>query len=245
MKIQIICVYNNEALFLQMKESVFTRGGGKPENCEVLGLDNTANRFPSAAAAYNYALEDLCDADVLAFCHQDVVFLENSVEKLALICREDDSGLYGAAGIKNIGGTRREDRIISRMAQNREGLFYDTLAEDGTEPVFTLDECFLVGSAKLFVTLRFDEKTCSGWHLYAAELCLQCHEKGIAVKVFDANIVHLSGGRMDRTFFKAEKAIAAKYRRRFAMLTFTNSWCYTDPLRYNAMSIYRRLRYGL
>lgn len=90
---------------------------------------------------------------------------------------------------------------------------YNTLPRDGEKEVFTIDECFIAGSKELFQKVRFDEKACDNWHCYAVELSLQCHCDGLCVKVFDADIVHKSGGNLNDEFFYTFYKIAKKYRK--------------------------------
>lgn len=245
MILQIISIYNNQTLFEQMRESVFGRGGGNAETCEVIGLDNTSNYFSSAAEAYNYAFDHYCNADVLVFCHQDIIFLEGSIERVIELCMREKNTLFGAAGVKNAGHGNGTGRIVSYMASPDEYSRFSTLQKGATEEVFTLDECLIAANRNVFEKVRFDEKTCNGWHLYAADISMQCQVIGIPVQVFDANVIHLSGGNPDQTFYACEKRLVEKYRNKFSLISYTCGWAYTSRVRYKLLQIYRRIRYGV
>lgn len=243
MNINIISVYNDAKLIEQMRRTVEkTR-----KNYSVLYtlIDNRDNRsFQSAAAAYNFSIGRNSAAEVLVFCHQDLLFLEGAIDTIYRLCVNNRNTLYGAAGVRNV-GHGGGNRIISSMAMIQEGCNYNSLEKGSTQDVFTLDECLIAGSIELFENLRFDDKVCDGWHLYAAELSLQCHVKGYDVKVFDANIVHLSGGNQDKTFYQCERKLVNKYRDRFPLISYTCGWAYTDPVRYGLLTLYRKIRYHI
>lgn len=235
--INVVCVYNNQKLYDGMVAS-FEKT--VPENLEYacIPLDNTKNEFKSAAKAYNYAVENLCDAEVIIFCHQDIVFYEGAVEKIYKYCLEDKNCLFGAAGVEypNKG-------IVSGMRQNQYESKYDSMNGNDTVDVFTLDECLIAASADLFKKVKFDEKLCDGWHLYAVDYSIQCHVDNIRVAVIDLDILHLSGGNVDKVFYKFERLLGIKYRKHFKKLYFTWGWTYTNPILSTAQYLYRRIRY--
>ncbi len=41
----------------------------------------------------------------------------------------------------------------------------------------TLDEVFVVVPRETFDKIRFDERICTGWHLYAVDFCLSAGER--------------------------------------------------------------------
>lgn len=242
MKCTFVVVYNKENLLDQMWHSVEISSGGI--NCELIALNNVDGKYRSAASAFNSVLEKNIDTDVMVFCHQDIIFLEGSIDRIVQVCCEAPNALFGAAGVRNTNNIGNSNRIISRMGQG-QGWNYETLAEKSIEDVFSLDECLIAANKKVFETLRFDEQVCDGWHFYAVELCLQCHVKKIGVKVFDANIVHLSSGNLNSSFYATEKRIARKYRRQFHIISYPCGWIYTNPILYRLLRIYRITRNGI
>lgn len=241
--IVVVSIFTDEKLADQMRESA-----EKTKEDLTVGytqLDNRGNRlYHSAAEGYNDTLEHPLESEVIVFCHQDIIFLPGALQTIYRLCSENKSTLFGAAGVRNA-HKEGESRIISSMAIIQEGWNYKSLKKGETQDAFTLDECLIAGSRELFEELRFDEEVCDGWHLYAAELCMQCHVKGYPVKVFDANIVHLSGGNQDKTFYQCERKLVKKYRNHFPLISYTCGWAYTDPVRYGLLMLYRKIRYGI
>ena len=236
--LDIIVLYNKKDMFNQMKESADNVLDGI--DYDIIGLDNTENKYSSVAGAYNYAIDNLCDAKVLVFCHQDVVFFNDSLKKLINACNENEGVLFGAAGVNQNGGP-----IISSIHQTTIGNRYKTLSKDEIKPIFALDECLVAASSNFFKQMKFDETTCDGFHLYAHDLCYQCHLKGIEVKVIDLDMAHLSGGKLDSTFFDCLSKLCKKYKKDYKVLRYTWGQAYTNPLLSFAQRAYRKLRYKM
>lgn len=212
----------------------FWKRGGVPDvEVRIIPLDNTQNRFSSAASAYNYALDHLCEAECIVFCHQDILFRKGAVQTIYDCCLKEPTTLWGAAGKKN----GHKDSITAWTAVDR--------LKKEPQIVQTLDECLIAAHRNVFDAVRFDEVVCDGWHFYAVELSLQQAMLGRAVKVFGANVEHLSGGTMDRTFFECETKVAKKYRGKIARISYTNSWCWTNPVLFAFLRIYRKIRYKI
>ena len=84
-KLAIITVYNNEELAEQMTETAAKASRGY--SCQFITINNKNNNlYPSAAAAFNAVLDQMPDADVFVFCHQDIVFLNQSLYDIYSIC---------------------------------------------------------------------------------------------------------------------------------------------------------------
>ncbi len=62
-------------------------------------------KYSSAAQAFNDAIDNMCNAKVLIFCHQDIVFFDGAIENIYNHCIKNEKTLYGAAGVKS-----REDK---------------------------------------------------------------------------------------------------------------------------------------
>ena len=235
--VDIVVCYNKIALFEEFEKTIQTRGGSGVQ-WRIIGINNTENAFQSAAEAYNHALAEI-SGDCVVFCHQDVLFLENSLRTIAEKCLLFPNVLWGAAGVRKAG------KVISNMAVIQEGWKYGTLRADSDEKVQTLDECMIAASRELFDTFRFDEIVCNGWHLYAVDMSLQCLLSGNEVRVLDANIVHLSSGNMDASFWRIEKKLAEKYQGKIPRINTTCIWTYTNPVLFYLLRLYRRVRYKI
>ena len=216
----VVVCYNRKPMLEKMERTLLEARGGTDIEVRVIPLDNTQGRFPSAANAYNYALDHLCEAECIVFCHQDILFHEGSVQTIYDCCSMEQTTLWGAAGI-----VQGHKEIIAAW-ESGESL------RKMPRVVQTLDECLIAAHRNVFEKTRFDDVVCNGWHFYAVELSLQQAMLGRAVKVFGANIEHLSGGTMDRTFFECESRVARKYRGKIGLITYTNCWCWTKPVRW-------------
>lgn len=237
-RLNIITVFNDEAQYEQLVSGVKDQAGPVEIQLSFVQLDNRSHRFSSAAEAYNYAIENYMDCDVAVFCHQDVRFSAKTIDRVINACLEEPNCLFGAAGVENK-GKQNWGKIISSL-QGKELNWNPGQSE---KTVFVLDECFIAGNRKVFENLRFDEKTCDGWHLYAADFCIQCHLKGIDVKVIDVGVQHLSNGQVDKAFYRCEKKLALKYRREYKLISHTNGWSYTDPFKMVCQRAYRYVKY--
>lgn len=131
------------------------------------------------------------------------------------------------------------------MSLEKEGWKYRTLTEGTIKDVFTLDECLIACHSDVMQKVSFDSKVCNGWHLYAADLCIQCQIKGIKVAVFDADIVHLSHGNTDNNFYICERKLAKKWRKDFQKISYSCGWTYTNPILYWLLHIYRKVKFGI
>ncbi len=143
-------------------------------------VENTGNRY-SAPEALNLGWSH-ARADLLVFCHEDVVFPEKWLENLLRSVTEVDAlggswavlGLMGRVGKRSYGCASGPDEVEVRF---------------GPLParVETLDELCLVVPRSL--PLRFDERL-GGYHLYGADLCIQAVEAGYDCFAIDAPCRH-------------------------------------------------------
>lgn len=202
-------------------------------------LNNQEKEYSSAADAYNYAIKNLSSTcQCIIFSHQDIVFFDNTIVDIYEHCMSEPSTIFGSAGVKN----KKRSNIISSMHQIKEGWRYSSLI-NREEEVFTLDECLIACNKKVVDKIQFDPISCSGWHLYAADFCINGILNGFSVKVIDADLLHLSPGHIDKAFIVTEKKLAKKYKSQYEVLTFTNSYTYTNFLLRNILCWYRILKY--
>lgn len=235
MQVDVISTYNDKVLFEQMKKSL-TNGNRKHE-VNVIGMDNSSGTFPSAAHSYQMALKEFSTSQVLIFCHQDVVFGEGAVEKMVDCVLREGNAVVGVAGAIR---TKKApyNQIVSAIHSGRER--FDTLRIGEVQNVFTLDECVIAMKREIFDKVQFDSVTCDGWHFYVVDLCLQCHQQGIPVKAVGVNARHLSAGRRDQAYRRAEKRMAEKWRRNYDVLVFTTGWTYTKRLPFLFLRCFRK-----
>jgi hypothetical protein len=151
----------------------------------IEAVDNTGNRL-SSPAALNQGWER-ARAEILVFCHEDVVFPRDWLTKLR-------------AAVQAVGEREGEWAVLGPMGRAGKRFFGRALDSEGRPAYFgslpalveTLDEfCLVVPRA---LPLRFDARL-GGHHLYGADLCLQALEAGYLNYAIDAPCRHDSATR--------------------------------------------------
>ena len=236
-EIALICVYNDSVQYQAMVDSAPSKRIGN--GIEVVGVDNTNNRFSSAASALNFGARQTGGDNILVFLHQDIRFLSASfLERLKNVVRAHPQRIFGIAGSRT---SRKDSPMISNITEG-SGRVYDTLGSS-IEEVFTLDECLLACTYNMFGVLGgFDAHTCNGWHLYGADLCLSAKLKKIPSYVIDAHdVLHISGGKRDATFYACERLLAQKYAKDFSQVKTPCTW-FPTGWRYEPYDIWRKIK---
>lgn len=188
--ISLICVYNDSRVFQDMSLSL----AGQTAVHELIGIDNTANRFPSAASALNHGAST-AQGDILIFLHQDILFhqpwaLQTISDGLTNLQEDAVLGLYGAGG---------------DVVYGIEPTTPLTSAE-------TLDECLIAMRRSTWQSFKFNEAVCDGWHLYAVELCLRASAGGCGIYQMNGlPIEHLSTGEVNEQYMKTYKRLMNEY----------------------------------
>lgn len=182
-KISLIAVYNKPKVLKEMTDSAKRQ---KNVELELITLDNTHNRFSSAAEALNYGTSK-ATGEVFVYLHQDIEFLsDNVLEYIYDYAVENKTTVFGSAGVGDM--NKGEDlKILTTMHKYTKTIDRPTKA-------FVLDECLIACHKSCMQKLKFDEKLCDGWHLYGADLCLQAiNFAGMSVYAVPMNVWHKSG----------------------------------------------------
>jgi len=165
-QISLVCIVNKPKIFERnLKTSI-------PKEVEFIKLDNENNcNWTSASKALNYGIKKSRN-EVVICAHQDIKFhiswWENFLEQE---CRLKDWGILGGVG------------IVGNKYKLTWGYNLDKPIKANS-----LDECLIVVNKKN--NIWFDEKTFNGWHLYAADFCLQCKEKGLGIYILAGEFQH-------------------------------------------------------
>lgn len=238
-KVSLICVYNNSDKFQEMAASSKNQ---KDVEIEHISIDNTSGVFTSAASALNYGVKQ-ATSNYLVFLHQDIIFLEpDALIQIVNYLDQAPNTLMGAAGVQRKKKLHDDMKIISSMYEGLYKHAYNS-SRQITE-VFVLDECFFACKKDLFNCIQFDEKTCDGWHLYTADLCLNAYLHNIDVIVLPLpQIWHKSHGFADKTYFKTQNRLAKKYKKYFKIINTTNSFVYTSFVKRTFQNAYRKVKY--
>jgi hypothetical protein len=232
--ISIISVYSDKEIL-----EGWLLGGLKRQTVdyELILVDNTENKFKSAAAAFNYGASlSAGKSKYLLFAHQDIKFtisdwLESAEKLLNSIA---NLGIAGVAGARRADGGRRmeiasniEHGVPPREMKNR-------VFVEKPEKVMTIDECLTIVPRRVFNVLKFDEKTCDDWHFYAVDYCLASKELGFDSYVLPLVAHHrsvggatsrlkiiLSLGGLPKEYYRTMGKISIKYKNLYAKIYTT------------------------
>lgn len=228
----IICIYNNPDI---LKSWLAPELCSQKANHEKFFIDNTNNRFTSAAETFNKAIA-LTHGEYIMFIHQDVRFEdENWLERAeSYIKKLPDAGVVGVAGLSETGKNPSErGRNFIKWGNPPEEWGWSNAIQSPAE-VQTLDECLFIVPKQVFSLLDFDNYTCDNWHLYAVDLCLAAKRLGFKNYVLPLSIWHkgtfnrivgliptlLNGGHLPKSYYRTLKKLLTKYRKDF-------DWIYT------------------
>jgi hypothetical protein len=201
---------------------------GQTLKYELILIDNTANKYKSASEALNYG-GNKAKGEYLIFVHQDVDLLTNTfLEDLELIL--DNISNLGIAGVA--GKSIKSRYILSNI---KEGIPPQDVSNNHVKnpiKVQTVDECFFVIPKTLFNTVKFDEKVCDGWHLYAVDYCLSVKEIGLDVYVVPIKLYHRSiANSFSIDYYSTVKKLIKKHENNFNYITTTmGNWNNNNPL---------------
>lgn len=200
----IVCCYNKQSIFKEMLNSLRTQ----LEEVEIIAIDNSNGKYKSCSLAFNSVINRIHTRYVI-FSHQDIIY--NSKDSLSRIL--DYFEKIGENDIVGVAGQRSSTK--ERIGNIKQGLNQRRAVKgkvEGIEKCDTVDECFFGGHTECFRRYPFSETLCSGWHMYAVERCLAALERGNKVYVVDANLTHLSGGKIDHTYNVTFYKLSKRYR---------------------------------
>lgn len=196
--ISVVCVYNNEKIF---NDFLLKSLNNQTAGFELIGIDNTSNKFKSAAAALNYGGKKARNKYIM-FVHQDISFVPKSwlEDTERFLDSINNLGIAGVAGMSEFGSSNPERgrNIITHGKPSEVWSWGNQIQKP--EPVQTLDECLVIVPKSTFDVLEFDEKTCNGWHLYIVDYCLSAKEEGFGVYALPMELYHLSSGASKKKF---------------------------------------------
>ena len=191
-------------------------------------VDNTQNKFKSASEALNYGGEQ-ATGEYIIFSHQDIDLLSKKfLEDLELILDKiTNLGIAGVAGKSEL--TRF---ILSNLKQGRAPKYAGKIQIKESTEVQTIDECFFVIPKTVFEIVKFDEKVCDGWHLYAVDYCLIVKEMKFLVCVVPISLYHRSvAGSFSKDYYSTVKKIIKKHKENFdPIYTTMGNWNSYYPL---------------
>lgn len=183
--------------YLEMVESA-KQAGFSGNDIEFLYFDNKISNQYDGYSGINKALRTV-QGKYLIFCHQDILFkfdtraiLEQRIAALEAL--DAHWAVAGNAG-KNKFGQVKIRISDANYSDLKQGPF--------PSEVMTLDENFLIIN-------RQENTACSpvlsGFHIYGTDLCQNANALGLKNYVIDFHLYHKSPGRVDQSYFDAQKA---------------------------------------
>lgn len=215
MTITYIVVWNDRSVLDNMLIRSFNKLTSSENVKRNLRLiDNSDYKYSSCAQAYNANLKDVC-SDILIFCHQDIDLDDDKLQK-RIICEliDNPNQILGVAGMT------KEGKTVSNLKYRKTGKYITATQITEKTEVYSLDECCFAMTKDMYLKLKFDEYTCSHWHLYAVDFCYEAKRKyGIKSYVLPESIYHKmdgsSGLSTDRYFLWTIFKMTRKYHREF------------------------------
>jgi len=220
----VIVVYNNKEILNGWLLESLNRQSAE---FEYLAIDNTEERFASAAEALNYEGKR-AKADYIMFVHQDVKLIgddwlcqaERYLESI------DDLGIAGVAGMSAVGrsnGERGRNVIFHGQSMKRWGLANKI---DKPVEVQTLDEQLLIVHRGVFDKLKFDQVCCPGWHLYGVAYSLDVRRMNLKAYVIPLEVWHKSMGSrpLSRAYFRCVRKLFLKHGELQRIYTTCGEW---------------------
>jgi hypothetical protein len=162
------------------------------------------------------------------FTHQDVDLSSNIFLNNLEIILDSISNL----GIAGVAGKSKEKIIVSNIKEGIPPKLSGKIQINEPVKVQTLDECLFIIPKNIFDVVQFDEKVCSGWHLYAVDYSLSVKERGLDVYVVPASIYHKSTGEsFSSEYYNILKKLLDKHRKNYKMVyTTMGNWNSEYPL---------------
>lgn len=200
---------------------------------ELLLIDNTTSVYASGSQANNLASLE-ATGDYLMFIHQDVLLSSKNALKQVedWLSTLSKVGLAGAVGMIKPKFINQYEAYARYLLLLRLGLLHLWFLRYGrgnnlhgssmspwggqfvTDPVCvqTVDEFFLMVPARIFEHTKFDELTCSDWHLFGVDFSLSIQRKGYKVYVLPLSVVHRSRGTISVPYIRTLAKVLEKHK---------------------------------
>jgi len=220
--ISVICCVSNKQVYQDMlKKSLDLQKA----DFEFILVDNTERAFSSAASALNYGAS-LASGDIFVFAHQDIYFTDERFLQKIEQALSSSTVMIGVAGIKD------ETGVVSNLSQGPNNVDGGDIKIQSPIEVQTLDEVLIALRRDVFVNVKFDDKTCDDWHLYAVDLSLTLKHKGITSLVLPLSLYHKSSGKISFGYIQSLIKVVMKHRKAYQRIYTTCTIVPTSRLRF-------------
>lgn len=213
--ISIICVYNNKKL---LDNYLLKSLENQTVAYELILLDNSKNKFMSAAEALNYGGKK-AKCEYLMFAHQDIYFDSTFLERAEMFL--NSSSKLGMAGLAGSGNSKHPSMVLSNIIQENFPSNLPKAKNKTLEKLQTVDECILFVSKSVFSELKFDEQICDNWHLYGVDYCLEVLKKNLSVYLLPLTAYHLSYGYISKEYDDTLYKLIKKHKNTYKLIYTT------------------------
>lgn len=194
-KYSFCALVTNKQEYEEMRTSAIEAGFDR-EDVEFFYLNNINSNQFDGFSGINYALQNV-SGQYLIFCHQDVLFKFDTIEKLDQCILELEERDSRWAVIGNAG--KKEDGTIILRITDPHG--ENSKIGNFPEEVMSLDENFLILNRNLNLSTSYE---LTGFHLYGLDICRNANHLGYKNYVIDFHLLHKSGGKIEQSFIDAQ-----------------------------------------
>jgi hypothetical protein len=223
--ISIICVFNDKSV---LDNYLIKHLTVRNKDYELILLDNSSERFVSAAKALNFA-GGMAKGDYLMFAHQDFDLGDDKWLKEAekIIIKLENMGIAGVAG-----RSKEKGWTVTNIREGVPPKFISPERIKKPIKVQTLDECLFIIPKNVFNILKFDEEVCDDWHLYAVDYCLSVKNLGYEVYVIPLSGHHKSqADSLSEGYYSTLRKLLKKHGKNYnIILTTIGDWSVNYPL---------------
>jgi hypothetical protein len=216
--ISVICAYNNR----EKLDKYLVRSLDRQKSpFELLVIDNTQGRYPSAAGILNETAK-MARYDYLMFVHQDVALMADTwlIDAQRSLIHLRDLGAVGAAGNGSKG-------VASSVHHGNPPFRKLRKKPRKPVPVQTLDGCLMIVPKAVFQKIPFDEKVVNGWYLYTANYCLDLTRAGYLIYVLPCAVYHESTGPADPVSYDQARQVLIERHRDHLKVIYTTVGTWT------------------
>lgn len=219
MRYSLICCWNDPKQLKELLLDSYTHVYNQEEKPTLFLIDNSANKYNSAAEAFNSEYEAHKQEldDILIFLHQDIAF-DNATffNRIAQEISNDKQQIIGAAGMNKNGS------VCSNLKYKDTKEYIVRQQIKDKQLVESIDECCFAIPKEVFERIKFDEKTCNHWHLYGVDFCYSAKNVGIPSYVIPEPLYHKhndTGGLItDNHFLHTMWKLVRKHRKQHSTI---------------------------
>lgn len=217
--ISVVCVYNNKEI---LDNFLLKSLKAQTKPYELILLNNENEKYKSAAEALNEGGKK-AKSKYIMFVHQDIDLKSDKwLEETEKILNSlENFGVVGVAG-----KIKGKNETITRIKQGNPPKNLSNHPIEQITKVQTVDECLFIVPKTLFCKIKFDEKVCDGWHLYAVDYSLKLLSHGFDVYVIPTSIYHKSVGySLSDEYYVTVSKLLKKYDNFDEIHTTMGTWC--------------------